>query len=74
MFPSSFKIPWHSSAMRLKVYAHIQKQIYCDFSYCQVDKQKPANEKTTSRKIFLKLTISSFHKKEWVFGDLITWE
>ena len=33
--------------MKLKVYVQMQKQIDCDFSYCQVDKWKQANEKTT---------------------------
>lgn len=54
MFISSFIILWHNSPMRLKVYAHMQKQIDCEFSYWQVDKWKQANEKNYIKKSIFK--------------------
>lgn len=50
MFLSSFIILWHNSPMRLKLHVQMQKQIDCDFSYCQVDKWKQANEKNYIKK------------------------
>ena len=50
MFISSFISLWYNSPMRLNVYAHMQKQVDCDFSYCQVDKWKQANENNYVRK------------------------